>query len=125
MAMRTEVECLSVAYDGLLKILYLVQLRKTNGKRGGEVIETGGAIWMAGGAKSETLVEVCDGLLQILHLSQHFEALIKSYSQIIRHISTLEIIWRAQLKVLSTVRNCAVLHSGELASHTPPVTVNF
>jgi hypothetical protein len=85
------------------------QLLKANVNGDGELIETCGAKWMAGRTKSECVIVVRDGLLQVVHPSQLLESLEKSYRQVTQQISaTLDVQQRTLLKVVSILRNFEV-----------------
>ena len=70
MAGRKKIKSLTVGSDSLLQIPLLVKLPKPSDDGGGEVTETSGATWGAGGTKIESLKLAFNGLFMILHLPQ-------------------------------------------------------
>jgi hypothetical protein len=72
-----------VVLNGILKIFHLSQLLKTGGNGDGEVIEKCGATWTAERAKDESLSEVPDGSLQVIHPSQLLKSCDKCNRQLV------------------------------------------
>jgi hypothetical protein len=78
--------------------------------------------------KSEHVIEVGDGLLQVVHPSQLFKLFPQSRRQVSQQISMLDIPRRTLLKVMSKSRNwlvqsfcCATTPEHELASNEVPL----
>jgi hypothetical protein len=65
---------------------------------------------MASGKKSECVIEVLDGLFQVIHPSQPLKSFEKSRRQVSQRIGALDIPHRQRtlLKVVSMLRNSTV-----------------
>jgi hypothetical protein len=78
-------------------------------------------MWMAWRAKIESLTVVCDGFLEILHLSQLHKAGLNSAGEVIEGQGAIWMAWRVKIENLTVVCDgfLEILHLSQLLEAGP------